>query len=1571
MPVDDKPIRRGSKAKQGKPGEEDEDWMDKDLAEDAVWKKIQQNTFTRWANEHLKTVNKHITDLATDFSDGIRLIALVEVLAGKKIGNYNKRPKVRAQKIENVNIALQFLKNEEKIRIVNIDSIDVVDGKVKLICGVMWMLILHYSISMPMWEGEDESMYKEKGGPTPKQRLLGWIQNKVPDVPINNFTSDWNNGIALGALVDSCAPGLCPDWDKWKPQDGLKNVTQALKTAEEYLNVAPLVAPEEMVNPKVDELSMMTYLSQFPNAKLKTGAPTKPRHNPKRVRCYGPGIQKTGVNVGAKTNFTVETYSAGDGEVQVFLKDPTGKQTPIDAKFNDDDAKTYTCTYAPKMEGPHKVIVKYSGVEVPKSPFDIEVKGNPGDPAKVKCEGPGLKPKGAQVGKQSHFDIDTTNAGVGQVEVQITDPKGKINSVPLRVRQDGDDEKKYRCEYVPQLEGPHQISVNFAGKPVPNSPFKTTVAPPCDPRKVRALGRGLQPTGVRVNDLAEFRVLTDGAGSGTPTIKVIGPDGKAEKVTVLKAKDGTTYNCDYKPLKEGKYVVEISFGDQEIFQSPFEVQVGPMKESKVAVYGPGLKGGLVGYPAKFTVDTNGETGTLGFSVEGPSYAKIECKDNGDGSAEVTYHPTAPGEYAVHVTVDGDDIPNSPYCPIIKEKADFKPELVEATGPGLNAKGVVIAKPTEFTVDTRKAGGKNVPVDISVMNNSDYREVETKITDNKDGTYKVKYTPDKLGKHTVQVNYGGVSISKSPFRVEVGGVADPSKIKLYGPGLEKGVKPGKQTHFVVDARSAGGGDLVPVIKDEKGSDLPVEVTDHQNGQYTVDYTAPAPGKYKINATFAGKQIPKLPIDINVTPPADVSKVKVTGLEPIAMVETMQTFRVRIGDGCHHYDEVSVLVDTPTTGTCFLPAIMPDHGGFAVRHHLRETGTYMISVLLNSIHVTGSPFKVEVLPIPLIPQYRFDSSEDVRMIMEEQRAETIRAFGPGLRSDTLRLNHVAEFIVDLKDSLIRYGPPMLGHGLKVVIEGPCEAAIHTRYHHDGTCSVAYMPTAVGVYNVSVLYDDQFVSALNAFTVDARGTETTGDGKVSASVKTPSGKKVNTFVENKNDGTYKVTYILPEEGEYTFDVKYDDAPVPGTPAKVKATAGFDAKRVKVYGPGIEKGFVKQPNEFTIETLGAGNGGLGLGIQGPTEPKVKCLDNRNGTCTVSYIPEDGGDYDITVKFGDQHVPGSPFTVPVQAEVDASKVTATGAGVDPNNCRAAEQLTFKVDARKSAKAPLAVEVTTDKGPIAEAPIIKDNGNGTYDVSYKPPPEGSPCNVKVTYGGKDIKGSTYQMKVKKKSEPKKVKVSGPGVGKQVQASLPTEFMVDTREAGFGDMVVTILDPRGKPIRYFRTDFKDGTYKITYTPEDIGEYKVSVKFDGEEVAPPFPVNSVQTGDADKCKIGDQLKEKIKPNEEVTVNVDTKDAGPGALTCKVTRVQSQSESSETTTERVESTPDGGTRVIRETRRETKTSTQRETRENIDCKVVKNADGTYSVKYKVQEPGNYTIELKYGGKPVPNGVINFVVD
>jgi filamin len=60
----------------------------------------------------------------------------------------------------------------------------------------------------------------------------------------------------------------------------------------------------------------------------------------------------------------------------------------------------------------------------------------------------------------------------------------------------------------------------------------------------------------------------------------------------------------------------------------------------------------------------------------------------------------------------------------------------------------------------------------------------------------------------------------------------------------------------------------------------------------------------------------------------------------------------------------------------------------------------------------------------------------------------------------------------------------------------------------------------------------------------------------------------------------------------------------------------------------------------IGAGTGGLGLAIEGPSEAKMTCKDNRDGSCSVEYIPTEPGDYDVSIKFADQHIPGSPFKV-------------------------------------------------------------------------------------------------------------------------------------------------------------------------------------------------------------------------------------------------------------------------------------------------------------------------------------------
>lgn len=55
-----------------------------------------------------------------------------------------------------------------------------------------------------------------------------------------------------------------------------------------------------------------------------------------------------------------------------------------------------------------------------------------------------------------------------------------------------------------------------------------------DPRKVRCAGRGIQPNGVRVRDAADFKIFTEGAGEGTPEVRVIGPGGINEPVRLSK-----------------------------------------------------------------------------------------------------------------------------------------------------------------------------------------------------------------------------------------------------------------------------------------------------------------------------------------------------------------------------------------------------------------------------------------------------------------------------------------------------------------------------------------------------------------------------------------------------------------------------------------------------------------------------------------------------------------------------------------------------------------------------------------------------------------------------------------------------------------------------------------------------------------------------------------------------------------------------------------------------------------------------------------------------------------------------
>lgn len=54
---------------------------------------------------------------------------------------------------------------------------------------------------------------------------------------------------------------------------------------------------------------------------------------------------------------------------------------------------------------------------------------------------------------------------------------------------------------------------------------------------------------------------------------------------------------------------------------------------------------------------------------------------------------------------------------------------------------------------------------------------------------------------------------------------------------------------------------------------------------------------------------------------------------------------------------------------------------------------------------------------------------------------------------------------------------------------------------------------------------------------------------------------------------------------------------------------------------------------------------MEGPSKAEITCKDNKDGTCTVSYLPTAPGDYSIIVRFDDKHIPGSPFTAKITGE--------------------------------------------------------------------------------------------------------------------------------------------------------------------------------------------------------------------------------------------------------------------------------------------------------------------------------------
>lgn len=198
--------------------------------------------------------------------------------------------------------------------------------------------------------------------------------------------------------------------------------------------------------------------------------------------------------------------------------------------------------------------------------------------------------------------------------------------------------------------------------------------------------------------------------------------------------------------------------------------------------------------------------------------------------------------------------------------------------------------------------------------------------------------------------------------------------------------------------------------------------------------------------------------------------------------------------------------------------------------------------------------------------------------------------------------------------------------------------------------------------------------------------------------------TKIEDHN--SFEIMYTPYQVGCYLITICYDDVPMPGSPFRVGVKNICRPQNCKASGQGLISANTKLLSEFEIDTREAGIGGITLAIEGPAETEIKCIDNKNGSCNVRYIPMEQGDYEISIFFAHEHIPGSPFKVSVTDPTCPDKVKISGPAIENCPIKMGEPTFLDIDVSEAGPGLISV------------------GSGLYTVNFSPTAENMIVDVK-------------------------------------------------------------------------------------------------------------------------------------------------------------------------------------------------------------------------------------------------------
>ncbi|XP_062597927.1 filamin-C-like [Saccostrea cucullata] len=1382
----------------------------------AEWVNIQKNTFTNWVNEQLRMRGLSIHDLRTDLADGVSLVALLEVLQRRRITGVVERPSNPHEALQNLNVALEAI-GEDNVRIVNIGCTDITEGNIKLVLALIWQLILRYQVGLSNIQH--------------KNWMLAWLQAVIPECNITNFTTDWNDGVALHALIEFCSPGLCPNWKHLRGQNRLSNCQNGIKIARKHFGIPLILNPEHLSSSQLDDLSCITYLSYF----LKVGSPgfnaTLQRiqslvrdipvsnfttdWNDGRVLCQL--VTNLGGNLGDfHTASNIERLQYGIDGAQSLGIYPI--MTAADMA-EEDSEHLGIMAYAAKFINMKPISIsafsKYEQKQIivcderqPVIPSEAVIPiRNTGD-SKYTVIQPGVnKPD-----RTRSFRIERINNGPKVNSYQIngieTRPESSFRIEGTSVTSDPRPKQK------PEVNGYHDtvdgnVTYNLIRQPSLRKAKKTR------PDPTGGVKVDTYSVGVIMSSTTNDILLKDDI-----KIEALSPNGR-----IIKMSGVGTYNAQFEPDEIGEWRVSLYCQGKRIDSCPVDV----CDPSRVRVID--LKGGIVGRPNRFKVDcSEAGKGDLEIFVKNDKgRVSSFCSDNGHGIYNVNFTPYLKGLHYITVNfnraeIRDDEILLGADGEGMHRRAIFFSEIIEEDDGKFKVKAscdwqidyvtggpyeVSISDSVDVKVYSMKDGTIcNLPHLIADCSEAPEGRLDAEITygherfpatvtETNPKIYQITFRPRGKGTYKVWLVYSGLVVKGSPFIIEVDELTAP---KAEGDGLRKGVV-GQPAKFKIDSRGFPG----DLHIDIQGPHYPINFTriPDKDGTFNVTYTPEETGSHKIRINIDGRPIEKSPFTVKVVDP---NKIRVSGgwrpliddNERIPLVvgkEKQIPFDAsEAGPG-----ELTADVCGPTTKIPTAVEIRP--GG---RHTLvftpEEEGDHYINVKWDDFPLPNTPYLGYATKPPP------DSNGGL--------------FRPVIN---LNLNTGSPRSIS-SDEQPRVQPTQLHSPLhspvNILFELPKGAVMNSNTYP--------LPAPDYPDNTSRNTSPRSINVI-------RRPSDTGYPKTRVSKMYLPQRAESMYSSTNSDLPVRVNVVrrsnTTSQGSSLPSTRRSS--VKGYPAPTPPTK--DPSKVVLSGKGLKHAHLDKPAVFTIDGRNAGEGEPEVRITGVNKEipvKIEPTGPLQYRCT--YTPTDPGAYLLDITWNKRPLKCCPFKINVNQPVYPHKVNVSGHPLKSGVV--GRDIQLHIDPRNAGLGDLTVKCV---GPqMSEVPVtLVDNYDGTHSVKLRPAQPGRHI-LHIMYGNEHVHGSPYAIDIKTpRKQQYPVRVYGPGISDGILPEFESHFMVDAQGAGAGELKVVIMGPKGAfNVELSRTSQKDKLVHCRYSPVEPGLYTINVIWSNEHVeGSPFKVN----------------------------------------------------------------------------------------------------------------------------------------